>query len=198
MNYGQLKTAVAGYAHRSDLEPLMDTFAELAANRIGRDTRLLELERNATFVADTDNTIPLPDRYMRMIAITTPGATGPLSLEYVTPSYFDKLNNNGGNGPRYYTIEDNLILLGPAGGEVNLTWQEKPTYFTNDNDTNEALANWSNLYLYGMLIEAFEWAMDTNNMIRAFETYKREVRECNIQADDARASGAPLVMRGYP
>lgn len=198
MNYAQLKAAVASYSHKSNIDDLMDTFVELATNRIGRDTELLETERNATFTPDADKSVPLPDRYMRMIAITTPTPTGPLSLEYVTPSYYAKLSNVGGSGARYYTVKENLILVGPGSGDINITYQEKPTYFTNDNDTNDVLTNWSNLYLYGMLIEVFEWGMDTENMIRVFETYKREVRECNIQADDARASGAPLVMRGYP
>lgn len=197
MNYQQLKAAIAGYAHRTDLEPMMATFVELATNRIGRDTILVELEKTATLTPADENTpAPLPVKFMRAISVTTPSANGAIAMEYYTPRQFAEIPNDAGQA-WYYTIENNTLKVGPVSTAVaNLLYLEKPDPLVQDADTNTILTNWLNLYLYGCLVEVWIYLQNPVALQAVLQVYGQEVKACNQQADAARHSGAPIVMRG--
>ena len=196
MNYQELKAAVSLYVHRKDLEPAFPVIMELATNRIGRDTTLMELENNGTFYPDIEGEpIPLPTNYMRMVTVATNSPHGKVSLEYFPPNQFSNLVMTGGRAYAY-TIINNEIVTKPAASTLTLVWLEKPARLENNADTNIILTNWFNLYFYGFLVETYVFLQNAPALEAALQIYMAEVKACNKQADAARHSGAPLVMRG--
>ena len=201
MNYGQLKGMVLAYAHRSqnpdpDLVSQLGNMFELARLRIGRDIRLLELER-AAIVDAQNNAIGFPPDFVSLRAINASNTGGNIALDYVTPDqYTDLLAANGtASGTYFYTIANGQIQVGPGLGAVSITYYAYPKILVNDADMNQVTNKWPNLYLYGVLREVWTYLQDYEAMVQADGMYEREADLCNKQAQYARTSGAPLVMR---
>lgn len=72
--YGQLKTAVASWLHRTDLTSVIPDFIALAESNIRRDVRCRAMEQSATGTLSA-STLALPTRFVqarRVILGTTP------------------------------------------------------------------------------------------------------------------------------
>lgn len=80
MNYENLKTSVADWLHRTDLEDVIPTFVMLAESRINRDIRVFDMEKELSGDMD-DFDIELPSDYRQIKSVIVDGQY----LQYLSP-----------------------------------------------------------------------------------------------------------------
>lgn len=195
MTLGDLKTEVAAYLHRTDLDDRITFWAQLAGRRIDGDARLPEMEYRAT--ADGTNTfIPLPADYITMRNLQT--GTGEV-LEYVTPEQLDRLRYaNITSG--FYTIMDGQLEVLNTPDSANplpleIFYFARNPLLSADADTNKVITAYPQLYLYATLMEAALFLVDDAAVQRWTSLYTAEVQMRNEQAQQGRFGGNALTMR---
>jgi len=156
--YSELKTAVANWLDRSDLDDRIPEFIVLAEARHRRDFKIRRMETRVTAntIADTEF-YTLPDNYvaMRNIQLNTDTKT---ALEYLTPEQMDRVRGGSSTGkPKAYSIMGNTFQLRPipdAIYEIEMLYYKYFTGLSDSNTTNDMLTYHPDLYLYGALVEA--------------------------------------------
>ena len=117
--YSELKTAIANWLDRSDLDDRIPEFIQLAEARHRRDFKIRRMETRVTAntIADTEY-YSLPDNFvaMRNIQLNTDPKT---SLEYLTPEQMDRVRAGSNTGkPKAYSIIGNNFQLRPIPDAV--------------------------------------------------------------------------------
>jgi hypothetical protein len=156
--YSELKTAVANWLDRSDLDDRIPEFIVLAEARHRRDFKIRRMETRVTAntIADTEF-YTLPDNYvaMRNIQLNTSTKT---ALEYLTPEQMDRVRAGSTTGkPKAYSIMGNTFQLRPipdAIYEIEILYYKHFTGLSDSNTTNDMLTHHPDIYLYGALVEA--------------------------------------------
>lgn len=192
MNYGELKTAIAEWTHRTYEDSVMDLLVEMAQMRIGRDAALMELETTATI---TGGTGALPTDFMHARSVWIDASGGPRVLEYLTPNQFQQAQNLSGGQSQYYTLQQNQLMSGPGTNDVHLTYLTKPADLVSDSSTNLLLTNWPNLILWACCAEAYRFLQDIEQLGYAEQQYQDELLRNLVQAETARYSGNAKIMR---
>lgn len=192
MNYGELKTLIKDYLHRSDMDTRIPGFIVLAQARMSRDLQVLEMEHTGTVTTIAgDDTADVPTGMTRLIRINMPGV-GP--LEQTTAEDIAVRNAGGSTGnPRLYARYADKFLLSPIpGSEIALPvlYASRLLNFSDDSDTDDLLTNNPNIYIYAAMLEALPFLVDKNPIWR--EAYGAEVSGLNAQAEEARWSGGPI------
>ncbi len=195
MNYGQLKAEVVAYSHLNNITERLPTFFEIVDNQLGRNLMALELERTAVLTL-TENTTGLPLDFMRMRAVLIEASGGQTPLYYVTPNEYAALMKNATGQAYFYTIQNGQLKIGPGVGSVEIQYFQKPVQLVNDGEENLISIQWPELYIYGATAEAFKFVQDMEAAQLYMQLFNDAIASINLQADDARFGGGPLVMRG--
>lgn len=204
MNYGELKTTVASYLHRTDLTNEIPGFIELAESRINTGLKVLENEGYAV-LNSTDNPQPLPADYNDMSAVQTQIDRGPRALERVHPARMAQLQRfarDTGGGARWFTVQAKEITVWPfnvsngVGPEIELEYWTQLAALDADSDTNAILDRWPQLYLYGALYEGYVFTAAPTQAAVALSTFVGELNEININAGSAKWGVAPAIQAG--
>lgn len=161
MNYGQLKTAIAGRLSRTDLTSVIPDFISLGETRIyygveDPEFQVDPLRLRAMLATETTSLAALPDGFLECERFTVPGSYGPRTLTYKTPAEFANLAPDA-SCPRYFTHQDGGVSV-EGGTPVSFTfsyYKRFPT-FADDGDTNWLLTNHPTVYFYSALIEAYQ------------------------------------------
>lgn len=158
-NYGELKTALANWLHRSDLTAQIPDFISLAESRIQSDLGdllILDYAGTLTTVAGT-RTYATPAGFVKLKScvdlqivlaeeIAQAWADSPISAE-----------------PDYLAWDGAQFVVHPspdAAYTFPYVAQVRFTALSGDSDTNTILARWPGLYLYGALGEAAPYLED--------------------------------------
>lgn len=158
-NYGELKTAVGNWLHRTGETALTNRAPEwivLAEDKINLELRIRAME-TATDLTVNAQAVSLPTRYIGTRRIYLSG-TPNKPLEYMAPSNFwNRFLSTETGTPKAYTIEGENLQFGPAPDDTytgkHLYWQAFAN-LSSDSDTNWVLSNARGLLLYGALLEA--------------------------------------------
>lgn len=158
-NYGELKTALASWLHRSDLTAQIPDFISLAESRIQSDLGdALILDYAGTLVTTAGTrTYAAPSGFVRLRScvdlqivlaeeIAQAWADSPISAE-----------------PDYIAWDGAQFVVHPspdAAYAFPYVAQVRFSALSNDADTNTILARWPGLYLYGALSEAAPYLQD--------------------------------------
>jgi hypothetical protein len=179
-NYGELKTALANWLHRTDLSARLPEFVTLAQVRISDDVRA-----NANTVSasgtSTDKTIPLPADFIegRSLHLSINGTNRP--LDYLTPAQYAHLAQPTGDADAYTIIGSSILLArNPSGNQsYTLVYYAKETALSADSDTTTLLSTRPGLYLYGTLCEAAPYLRDADTLALWEQKYAHEVQWVN-------------------
>lgn len=199
MDFADLKAAVAGYMHRTDLTSEIPDFIELARQRLDRDLRVREMIVQLGIVPTT-NPFPVPDDFeeSRDLYHTVNSGGQRISLRFVGRGQLARFTNpNAGTStPRFYSIDGLLIETRPGGIDVEFTlvYYAKVPELVNDTDENEILDNYFALWLNGSLIEGFSFTQNAEQRDIAIATYSSELGNANSQSAYAE-SGAGLTVQ---
>ena len=184
MNYGELKTAIAGYLHRSDLTSEIITFVTKAEQRIGRDVRIVENRIQST---DTpvSGVVTLPTRFVEMRRIST-GSGSSLRILQAVGAHAGNDYGSSGSSLAYY-ISDAIYLLPAADTDVDIDYYEYPEPLAGDADsaTRPILTRYEALYLDAAMAEASLWTQDYEAYQLWAGRYTAEVGQANKAAAEA-------------
>jgi len=185
MNYTELKQEVQDFTHRQDLTPKMDIFCQLSEAMINKDLRVLEMETrlDTTF---TDTYVDLPDDFLEIRALHIESAGARIPLPQVTPQQLDQRYSRVTGRPRAYAVHGGQFEFRP-GIEVANPYNGEISYFNSvatlvTNPTNDVLTKYPLLYLSAMLVQAYSYVQDNEEMQKWGSVYAEQVRQANKQA----------------
>jgi len=201
-NYSELKTAIANWLDRTDLDDRIPEFIQLAEARHRRDFKIRRMETRVTAntIADTEY-YALPDNFvaMRNIQLNTDPKT---ALEYFTPEQMDRVRAGSTTGkPKAYSIMGNSFQLRPIPDgvyEIEMLYFKYFTALSDSNTTNDMLTFHPDLYLYGALVEA-EPYLQNDKRIQVWAGYYDRAKQDLITTNERdRHSGvAPTTRIDY-
>ena len=200
--YSELKTAIANWLDRSDLDDRIPEFIQLAEARHRRDFKIRRMETRVTAntIADTEYYY-LPDNFvaMRNIQLNTDPKT---SLEYLTPEQMDRVRAGSNTGkPKAYSIIGNNFQLRPipdAVYEIEMLYYKYFTALSDSNTTNDMLTYHPDLYLYGALVEAEPYLQNDKRIQTWAGFYDRAKQDLITTNERDRHSGvAPTTRIDY-
>ena len=197
--YSELKTAIANWLDRSDLDDRIPEFIQLAEARHRRDFKIRRMETRVTAntIADTEY-YSLPDNFvaMRNIQLNTDPKT---SLEYLTPEQMDRVRAGSNTGkPKAYSIIGNNFQLRPipdAVYEIEMLYYKYFTALSDSNTTNDMLTYHPDLYLYGALVEAEPYLQNDKRIQTWAGFYDRAKQDLITTNERDRHSGVAQTTR---
>lgn len=157
--YTDLKTSIGDWLNRADLVGQIPDFIAMAEARFNREIRHNAMLKRQTTVATSDY-VTLPSDWLEHVSITVAGDTSVSSpLTYLANDEYYRVKLQGLTGAfRYYTIQENNILLLPATSSGSTTletiYYAKIPALSDLAPSNWLLARAPDLYLYSSLLAA--------------------------------------------
>lgn len=188
-----LRTAVAAFLSRTDLNAQIDTFIELGAARLSDELRVPDMETSTTVTLASDWTA-LPSDFRAVRMIEAEGKT----LEYRTPWQLQKLVNAQSQlTTPVYTVQDLQYRVYPvaAGTVVTLLYYAALPELSSDTSTNWLLTRRPDVYLYAALAQARMYLHDDARVMAAQAFVDRYIVEANRAARTIAVGAAPLAVR---
>ena len=194
--YATLKTAVANWLDRSDLDARIPEFIVLGEATFNRGLRLRAME---TTVADTtpsgskEDALPTGYLQMREIHLT---ASPVVSLAYITPEIMYRIRAGSTSGkPNSYTIVGDNILFGPTPDgayDYSMTYYKSFDALADGTQTNWLVLNAPDLYLYGTLLQAEPFLMNDQRVPLWERGVRQVINDLQNQDDKDRHSGSEM------
>lgn len=189
MNYGQLKAAVKGYLHRTDVDSMMPTFLALAEQRIYNgeaNSPALRVSAMLKTVTLADGNVPAD--FVQAKRVNVAGNERD-TLDYHPLS-------NVATSCSAYSWQGALMVLGPRQAfPLDLLYYSRFGQLTDDASTNWLTENAPNVYLTSMLVEAARWARDDALGVREASNYASAVASLVSADKAAQISGSPLRQK---
>lgn len=162
-DYDTLKTAVARWLKRDNLDAFIPDYISFGENRlwygdVGQfptlPLRLKQMQAtDDTNSIGTDSTIPLQRGYIDTISLRVNAAGRFYPLRYLAPQQFSEYESENSD-PNYYTFKDGSISVAPlAGGAYRHDYYAKEMALSAADNENDLLTNFPELYLWAACIE---------------------------------------------
>lgn len=196
MNYSELKTAVTGFLHRTDLGGEVGNFIARAEATLFR-----ELDIKATELAVTGTTtgavIPLPAGFDRVtrVSITVGGRES--SLDYF-PKPEEDIST--GSTPGFFSMDQNTLRLHDAPGSgyaYKLYYIPVIAPLSESVTSNWLLANAEDLYMYAAALEGARHVRNAA-LIDRLEALVPPLLDAVRRADERRAIPLGGALRIKP
>lgn len=196
MTWRQIKDAVIAYSHRSDIEALMQTFLELAEQRIYAgaaegDVPPLRLSNMMTVVNPAASTLPSDFLEMKRVSVV-------MSPTFKRALDFKPLENMGeqesaSGSPAFFSLRGNSLVFSPSfSQDVEITYYAKFPALVSDADSNWLTTNASAVYISALLVEVGYYAMDDAMTQRELARFASVMNSLQAQDDGNKHSGAQL------
>ena len=167
-SYSALKTKIAEYLARSDLDTQIPDFIRLAEERLRRDLRIRQMLKVATATTTAgDSTVSLPADFLAMKDLHID--TNPVQvLQFQNTSNFFRNARTTDRGlPTMYTLLGSEFQFAPlpdSAYTLRMVYYYKPDLLSDSNASNLFLANCPDLLLYGALAEAEPYLMNDERL----------------------------------
>ena len=203
MNYGELKLSVASYMHRNDLTAEIPGFIDIAINRMNNGVnsgtvmpslRVREMITIAT-INPTSNPFLLPSDFLEMRELSRATATGRLQLTAVGRHELNTYATTG-TSPTLYTIDGfNCETRAPATDiEFQIIYFAKIQKFVSDTDTSDLLDEYSQIFLYGALVEANSWIQDNEQQSKTTDMFVSSINAANTSTANSDLGESPQMQ----
>lgn len=189
MNYGELKAAVAAYAHRSDIGPLFAVFLPLAEARIyhgeagAPKLRCAAMRKSATLADGAQ-----PAGFLEAVKIAPIGKPS-------QPLTYRPLAHMPCESRAFSWDGQTLVLSLDQMFPIDLTYYARLATPVDDADTNWLMDNHPGIYLSSMLVEVARWSVDEAMGAREASNYASAVTALNSAEKAAAFSGSLLTMK---
>lgn len=190
---GTLRTAVASFLNRADLNTQIDTFMELAAARFSDELRTPEMETLVTTTL-TGEWTALPSDFRAMKLLEAGGRV----LEYRTPWQLQKLvEAQAYADPPVYTVQDMMFRVYPfpSNTTVELTYYAALPALSTDASANWLLVKRPDVYLHATLAQARLFLHDDERLVASQAFTDKFIAEANRSARNIAIGAAPLAVR---
>jgi hypothetical protein len=197
--YDQLKTSIANYLNRSDLDAVIPDFITLTERRLDRDIRARAnmIRANTTTVSGTAF-YTLPADMLELRNIVYDSSNNNYALAYMSPESLSREYGTYNSGaPRAYSIigEDLKIAPTPDGAyTLGINYYQALTPLSSSVSTNNILDNFPELYLFGACAEGAVYLNDNEQLQRFSALYLEGVNSVRTNEESARYSGTVMTM----
>lgn len=197
--YSDLKTAVADFLNRQDLDSVIPTFIALAESQIHRDIRHWKMEKRATGELDSEYS-KIPTDWVETIQMHVTGqGTSPVNFASRQTIADRRYKNEDTAGtPLYYCHADSSFELWPTPDEtytIELLYYGKIPALSDSNADNWLLLDAPDVYLYGALIHSAPYLQEDERVAVWAQLYSAAVKRLNEQSEQSRMSGSGLTMK---
>ena len=196
-NYGELKTATAGWLDRSDLTSQIPEFVELAEARFDRVIRVPDMvARDDTFTVDSQYET-LPPGFLgvaRFLLHSSPNG----AMEYMSPARLSarRERRTATGRPGYYTISGGNFEFFPDPDQTYtaaLLYYKRLTQLSADEDTNWLLTNNPDIYLFATLVEASPYLKDPETTALWEARLQRAISELALDGERQAVGQSPSM-----
>jgi hypothetical protein len=154
VTYATLLEDVSDTLDRDDIETRLPRWLKLVEARLNRLLEDPDMEATASLTGDGDD---LPGDFGSMISIGT--ADGYPLTPMSNVEYAAVLPSSGTS--RYYTIREGKVYYVPGSANPTLVYRRTIPPLTSTDNTNWLLERAPDLYLYGVLLQAEAWQVNT-------------------------------------
>ena len=197
-SYDNLKTNIADYLARNDLNDKIPMFVALAEKRLNRDLRLRQTLQQSTYTLDSGFQVPTPSDFLEMKDIHI-DANPIINLNFKTVSQFYRLANVSGSGnPINYTLVSNNFVLAPrptGSSVINMTYYKIPKILSDTNSSNEYLDVCPDLLLYASLVESAPFLMNDERLTTWEALYTRGLTSITKSDEQSEFPAQPLAVQ---
>jgi hypothetical protein len=197
-SYDNLKTNIADYLARGDLNDKIPMFVALAEKRLNRDLRLRQTLQQSTYTLDSGFQVPTPSDFLEMKDIHI-DANPIVNLNFKTVSQFYRLDNVSGSGnPINYTLVSNNFVLAPrptGSSVINMTYYKIPKILSDTNSSNEYLDVCPDLLLYASLVESAPFLMNDERLTTWEALYTRGLTSITKSDEQSEFPAQPLAVQ---
>ena len=197
-SYDNLKTNIADYLARNDLNDKIPMFVALAEKRLNRDLRLRQTLQQSTYTLASGFQVPTPSDFLEMKDIHI-DANPIINLNFKTVSQFYRLDNVSGSGnPINYTLVSNNFVLAPrptGSSVINMTYYKIPKILSDTNSSNEYLDVCPDLLLYASLVESAPFLMNDERLTTWEALYTRGLTSITKSDEQSEFPAQPLAVQ---
>lgn len=196
--YSELKTTIANYLARSDLNAIIPDFIKLAESRLSRDLRIRQMLAVATAQTTAgDSTIGLPTDFLEMRDIhldTNPVVT----MAYMSPSnFYNKARTKESGKPVNYTVLATEMQLAPvpdAAYTLQMLYYVNPPSLSDTNQSNVWLTYCTDALIYASLAEAEPYLMNDARLQTWGALYERAISSISVADQGSEYGGQSMAM----
>lgn len=193
--YAQLKSDIAGWLERDDIDGAIPSFIRLCEQSNRRELRLMAMEQlKEDFTADARQALPTGFLEIRRIYRDT--QTGSRELTHLTPNRLWASQAVNDTDSYSYTIEGTNIVFAPNGStDIKMLYVKAFDELANDSDTNWLLQNAYDVYLYGSLMHSAPYLGDDQRGMMWLEAYNRCVADLYRSDKKSAWVGSPMIRQ---
>ena len=198
--YTNLKSTIADFLNRSDLDTVITTFIDLAESQMNRDIRHWEMENLVSGQqSQGDKYMQVPADWLETIRFqVTTGNISTLELASMASIADKRQNTNDAAGtPRFYSHVRGEFELFPTPDEdtdFELLYYQKIPALTDSNATNWLLDYAPDVYLYGSLVHSAPYLKDDERLNVWAQLYSAAVVQLNAQSERVKNSGSGIRL----
>ena len=188
-NYSQLKAAIENFSHRTDIKNLLDTFIDLAENKIDTRLRLRSNETTGDLTASTSSRfLALPASFLQFRRVMVKGNQN-YELQYKAPEAMRVVTTGG--RPRYFTVTNQIEFdrVPDQAYTIEVSYYTRLTPLSAASPTNNVLTDHPHLYLSGCLAELYRYARDEQTA--QYYDQQFDINLINANKEDARGRHGP-------
>lgn len=198
-DYSSLKSTIASYLARSDLDGIIPTLIQLGELRLQRDLRIRQMlvVAQATMTGGASK-VGLPADFLAMRSMHLD--TNPVqSLTYMSPNviYRDTPVTSSGR-PKFYTVLASEFQFSPipdGNYTAEMLYYAKPAFLSDTNTSNVFIAYAPDALLYAALGEAEPYLMNDARLATWATLYDRAIERISASDDGSEYGGQPMSMQ---
>ena len=203
--YSELQSTVASYLNRDDLTAIIPTFITLTENRLNRELRVrANMVRAVTTTTSGQAFYDLPSDLIELRNITYDSSSQSFALRYLSPESVSREYGTIVSGqPRAYTNLGNNLKLTPtpdAAYSISINYFSQLRSLSDNVTTNDVLAEYPSLYLFGSCLEGAIYLNDTEQTNRFGSVFQKALEDVKTAEEAARYSGTVMTtsIQGDP
>ncbi len=198
-DYSTLKTTMAAYLARSDLDSIIPTLIQLGELRLQRDLRIRQMLVVATATMTSgDKKLGVPADFLEMRSMYL--QTDPTqNMTYLSPNVFYQRTPVTVSGrPKFYTVlaaEFQYAPIPDSDYVVEMLYYAKPAALSDSNTTNTWITYTPDALLYASLGEAEPYLMNDARLDTWATLYGRAIERISAADEGSEYGGQPMAMQ---
>lgn len=196
--YADLKSAIADWLNRDDLDAVIPSFIALAESQFNRSLRHRKMVTRSDATVDTPY-FAVPADWLENIRFQL--NTDPITpLLYVTPEQAaeERLKYSTANQPLMFTMVGEQFQVIPSPNtsyDAELLYYAKIPALSDENTSNWLLAESPDVYLYGALVQSAPYLKEDERIGTWAGLYQRFVDDMMLADERARIGSSKLKAR---
>jgi len=197
--YSDLKTSVANYLNRNDLTDVIPDFIRLTEDKLNRELKVrANLARAETTTTNGTEFYDLPSDMIELRNVTYETSSNSYALAYLSPESINREYGTYTSGaPKAYTSLGTDIKIAPTPDgsyTINISYYKKLINLSDSVSSNNILANFPDLYLFGSCLEGAVYLNDNEQVQRFAALFTNTLDSVRRIEESARYSGTVMRM----